>query len=32
LRVEFVPEALEELEARRRWWHANRDERELFDA
>jgi hypothetical protein len=31
LRVEFFPEALDELEARRRWWRENRDEQQLFD-
>jgi hypothetical protein len=31
LRVDFFPEALAELEARRRWWRENRDEEQLFD-
>lgn len=31
MRVEFSPEALEQLEARRRWWRENRDEEDLFD-
>lgn len=31
LRVEFSPEALTQVEARRAWWQENRDNAGLFD-